>query len=93
MRLVEGARRGAPRPATGAVAEGFLPYRNLAVRVIDQALRDAASRVESGTDRESARAFLAGSSMLSLWCEVAAIDPEWVVARADAVMARWRRRT
>jgi hypothetical protein len=54
---------------------GLLPYRRLAVRVIEQALRDLAGRAESSHDRDSARAFLAGSPMLSLWCEVAEIDP------------------
>lgn len=67
------------RPHAGSCGDAFLPYRHLAVRVIDQALRDLASPAESRNDRESARAFLAGSPMLRLWCEVAEIDPRWLV--------------
>ena len=59
-------------------AGGLLPYRRLAVRVIEQALRDLAGRAESSHDRDSARAFLSGSPMLSMWCEVAEIDPRWI---------------
>jgi CspA family cold shock protein len=62
------------------------PYRQLAVRVIDRALRDAADPGQSTTDRESARAFLAGSSMLHLWCEVAELDPRWMMARASRLV-------
>lgn len=73
------------RPAFTA-CEGT-PWRHLAVRVIDQAFRDLASPVGSHADQESARAFLAGSSMLYRWCEVANLDPAWMVARARTVMA------
>lgn len=67
-------------------AETFLPYRRLAVRVIGQALRDAADGARS-TNRKSARAFLAGSSMLRLWCEVARLDSRWMTAGAGALRA------
>lgn len=66
-------------------AEHSLPYRRLAVRVIDQALRDAADPAQSTSDRLSARVFLAGSSMLHLWCEVASLNPRWMAARARAL--------
>jgi hypothetical protein len=65
--------------------ENSLPYRRLAVRVIDQALRDAADPTQSTSDRLSARLFLAGSSMLRLWCEVASLNPRWMAARARAL--------
>lgn len=68
-------------------AESSLPYRRLAVRVIDQALRDAADPAQSTTDRKSARLFLAGSSMLHLWCEVACLNPRWMAARVGALAA------
>ncbi len=64
---------------TDSCGDAFHPYRHLAVRVIDQALRDLTRPAESRTDRESARAFLAGSPMLCHWCEVAEIDPRWLV--------------
>ena len=71
------AMRGAS-PHADAHTGGLLPYRRLAVRVIEQALRDLAGRAESSHDRDSARAFLSGSPMLSMWCEVAEIDPRWI---------------
>lgn len=74
------------RPASTS-SEGT-PWRHLAVRVIDQAFRDLASPPGSHTDQESARAFLAGSSMLYQWCEVANLDPSWMVSRARTLMAR-----
>jgi hypothetical protein len=58
------------------------PYRHLAVRVLARAMLDLANPAGSATDRESARAFLAGSGMLVHWCQVAAVDPSWVVKRA-----------
>jgi hypothetical protein len=73
-----GGMRGV-RLRVASCADGFLPYRHLAVRVIDQALRDLAGPTGSRHDRESAREFLNGSPMLSLWCEVAEIDPHWLV--------------
>lgn len=63
------------------------PYRHLAVRVIDQAFRDLARPAGSPADQASARAFLAGSSMLYHWCEVADLDPAWMLARARKLMA------
>jgi hypothetical protein len=62
------------------------PYRHLAVRVIDQAFRDLASPVGSQTDQESARIFLAGSPMFYHWCEVADLNPVWMVARAKKLL-------
>jgi len=63
------------------------PYRHLAVRVIDQAFRDLASPTGSPADQESAREFLAGSSMFYHWCEIADLDAAWMVARARKLMA------
>jgi hypothetical protein len=67
-------------------AEGA-PYRHLAVRVIDQAFRDLAIPTGSAAGQESAREFLAGNSMLYHWCEVADLNPVWLVARARKLMA------
>ena len=67
-------------------AEGA-PYRHLAVRVIDQAFRDLAIPTGSAAGQESAREFLAGNSMLYHGCEVADLNPVWLVARARRLMA------
>lgn len=63
------------------------PYRHLAVRVIDLAFRDLASPLGASADQESARIFLAGSPMFYHWCEVADLDPVWMVARARKLLA------
>ncbi len=78
--------RVAWRPPPSSDAEGS-PYRHLAVRVIDQAFRDLASPAGSPEGPESAREFLAGTSMLYHWCEVADLNPECLVARARKLMA------
>ena len=74
------------RQPSSSGAEGA-PYRHLAVRVIDQAFRDLASPAGSAAGPESARTFLAGTSMLHHWCEVADLNPEWLMARARKLMA------
>jgi hypothetical protein len=79
-------RRVAWRQSPSSDAEGT-PYRHLAVRVIDQAFRDLASPAGSAAGPESAREFLAGTSMLHHWCEVADLNPEWLVARARKLVA------
>ena len=79
-------KRLACRQPPSSDAEGA-PYRHLAVRVIDQAFRDLASPAGSAAGPESARAFLAGTSMFNHWCEVADLNPEWLVARARKLMA------
>jgi hypothetical protein len=61
--------------------------RHLAVRVIDQAFRDLASPHGSSADQLSARKFLAGSSMLHYWCQVADLDPSWMIVRARRLAA------
>jgi hypothetical protein len=61
---------------------GLRPYRHLAVRVLAQAVLDLAKPTGSVADRDSARAFLAGSPMLFHWCHVAALEPSWFVKRA-----------
>jgi hypothetical protein len=63
--------------------DDLMPYRRLAMRVLDRALRDLAGCSESSTDRESARAFFADSAMLAHWCRVAALDPHWIARRAE----------
>ena len=60
-------------------------YRRLAIRVIELALRDLTAPACAATDRETARAFLAGSPMLCHWCHVADIDPRRVVAHVTAI--------
>jgi hypothetical protein len=66
------------------------PCRHLAVRVIEQAIRDLSSSGASLADRESARAFLGGSPMLHHWCEMANLNSSWMVARASKLVARSR---
>lgn len=78
--------------AATAVSASFAGYRHLAIRVIDQARRDLVSAGGSPGDRESARRFLAGSPMLTLWCAVADVNPEGVHARPERVPGRRRRR-
>lgn len=63
------------------------PYRHLAVRVIEQAFRDLATPDGWSAGQRSAREFLAGNSMLHHWCEVADLNPEWLVARARRLLA------
>lgn len=62
--------------------------RHLAVRVIEQAVRDLSGAGASQADRESARGFLAGSPMLHRWCELANLDASWMVVRAAELIAR-----
>jgi len=87
---VENAEHAAMRRAAwrepASRAEGA-PYRHLAVRVIAQAFRDLAIPTGSAAGQESARKFLAGNSMLYHWCEVADLNPVWLVARARKLMA------
>jgi hypothetical protein len=54
------------------------PYRLLALRVLACAVADLGSP-HRFKDRESARAFLAGSAMLRYWCRVAALDPDRII--------------
>lgn len=56
-------------------------YRHLAMRVIDQALRDLAGPGCTAGDRATARAFLDGSPMLHLWCAVADVGALGMVTR------------
>jgi hypothetical protein len=64
--------------------------RHLAVRVIEQAVRDLSASGASDADRESARRFLSGSPMLDQWCEIANVNASWMVGRATKFMARSR---
>ncbi len=66
------SRAGAGIFPTDAVQ---LPYRMLALRVIHLAIRDAVEGQSKGI-RRSARHFLSGCPLLSLWCALADIDPE-----------------
>jgi len=65
-------------------------YRRLAIQVINLALRDLTSPVGSAADRASARAFLAGSGMLSHWCAVAELDPARLVRHSTRLRASFR---
>ena len=76
MRRLLPSRAVAPDPDGG-------PCRHLAVRVIELAFRDLASSAGLRRHQESARVFLAGSSMLDHWCAVADLDPAWMIARAN----------
>jgi hypothetical protein len=60
--------------------------RHLAVRVIEQAVRDLSASDASDADRESARGFLSGSPMLYRWCELANVNPSWMMGRATRLM-------
>jgi hypothetical protein len=62
-------------------------HRFLAVRVIDQAVRDVRNPTGAPIDCASARAFLSGSPMLAYWCEIAEIDLSCVIHRAQTLMA------
>ena len=59
------------------------PYYHLAMRVLARAVLDVMDPTGSAGDRESARAFLAGSVMMEHWCQVAALDPAKVHAAHD----------
>jgi hypothetical protein len=77
-------------PPDARTEEGFRPYRRLAVRVLARALSDLADPGSSTADRETARAFFAGSGMLAHWCRVAALDPGRVARRAHRLGQRAR---
>lgn len=63
-------------------------YRRLAARVITQALHDL--RSSSVDDQKSAQTFLSGSEMLCFWCDLAEIQPAYVVARAATFVSSSR---
>ena len=65
-----------------ACEERLRPYRHLAMRVLARAVLDVTDPAGSAADRESARAFLAGSLMLQHWCRVASLNPDCVAERA-----------
>jgi hypothetical protein len=62
--------------------------RNLAICVIQRAVRDLSAADASRADQDSARAFLSGSPMLDQWCEVANLNSSRMVARASRLVAR-----
>jgi hypothetical protein len=66
-----------------ACDERWRPYRQLAIRVLARAVLDVTNPAGSANDRETARAFLAGSAMLEHWCHVAAVDPLCIAANVD----------
>jgi hypothetical protein len=66
-------------------ADGLDAYRRLAARVIAQALRDLVTSGPATSDGESARRFLAGSPMLSHWCQLAEIDVTGVRTRVRSL--------
>jgi hypothetical protein len=61
------------------VSAGLAPCRHLAARVIGQALKDVLQPGQNALDRRTARSFLAGSTMLYYWCEIAGLDPTQVI--------------
>ena len=68
--------------------ELFRPYRQLAIRVLLSALRDAAGDGGSTANRDSARAFLSDSSMFLHWCRVAALDPHSFAGHAEKLIVK-----
>jgi hypothetical protein len=70
-----------------ACNERLRPYRHLAMHVLARAVRDVLEPARSATDRESARAFLAGSVMLQHWCRVAALNPDCVAEHVERFTA------
>lgn len=82
----------AARLTAAPVGDPSLPlagYRRLAIRVIQQALRDL--HCGSPDLQQSARVFLGGHPLLFLWCDLAEIGPARVMARA-AAEPLWPRR-
>jgi len=63
------------------------PHQALALAVIKQAFRDAGDPEVGPLVRAQASRFLADSTMLGEWCEVADLDPEYV----GDLVARHRR--
>jgi hypothetical protein len=63
------------------------PHQALALAVIKQAFRDAGDAEVGRSVRAQACRFLADSTMLGEWCEVAGLDPEYV----SDLVARHRR--
>ena len=80
-------RRASSTDSSLACDERLRPYRHLAIRVLARAVRDVVEPAGSPTDRESARAFLAGSDMLQHWCRVAALDPDYVAENVERFTA------
>jgi hypothetical protein len=78
------AERSLADSPAGIEAEA-VTLRRLALRVIERALRDIVAPHCAAADRQTAREFLAGSSMLGLWCSVALLDPGRVTAWATAL--------
>lgn len=69
-------------------------YRRLAARIIAQAFEDASDPADRRPEALSARMFLSGSRMLRLWCAVADMNEQAVLARASKHVqpgAPWRR--
>jgi hypothetical protein len=64
--------------------------RQLAICVIQRAVRDLSAAGASLADQESARAFLSGSPMLQHWCEVADLNSSRMVARASKLVGAAR---
>jgi hypothetical protein len=89
MALRIGHRRRGTSLVGSSIAcdERLRPYRHLAIRVLARAVLDVMDPAGSATDRESARAFLAGSAMLQHWCEVAALDPDCIAENLDRLTA------
>ena len=73
------------RDSSGEVEAEAVTLRRLALRVIERALKDIVAPHCAAADRQTARDFLAGSTMLVHWCSVATLDPGRVTAWATAL--------
>ena len=82
-----GKRRASTEGSTTACEERMRPYYHLAMRVLARAVLDVMDPTGSADDRESARAFLAGSVMLQHWCQLAALDPDYVAESVETFTA------
>jgi hypothetical protein len=85
--LRAGGKRRAFTEGSTAREERMRPYYHLAMRVLARAVLDVMDPTGSAGDRESARAFLAGSVMLQHWCRVAALDPDYVAESLETFTA------
>lgn len=64
------------RFSAGTREERLAPYRTLALRVISLAVHDLVAPRTLASERDTARAFLSGSLMLTHWCTLADINPD-----------------
>jgi hypothetical protein len=80
-------RRAAAGDRYHEPVEGLVPYRLLALRVIRLAVQDLLTNGRSLSERDSARAFLLGSPMLTHWCTLAELDPVAIGEQVSGLLA------